>query len=40
MLVKTSTEYEIVSTTDKEPVAKVAWEIAKKKYLENTGQMF
>lgn len=40
VLVKGATEYDVVSSYDKEPVAKVAWELAKKKYLEKTGQMF
>jgi Domain of unknown function (DUF1995) len=40
VLVKGSTEYDVVSVSDKEPEAKVAWQIAKKNFLERTGQMF
>ena len=40
VLVKGTTEYEVVSVSDAEPPAKDAWNIAKKNYLERTGQMF
>lgn len=40
VLVRGATEYDIVSSYDKEPEAKVAWGLAKKKFLEKTGQMF
>ena len=40
VLVKGSNAYDVVSVTDVEPEAKVAWNIAKKSFLERTGQMF
>ena len=40
VLVKGTTEYDVVSVSDAEPQAKVAWNIAKKSFLERTGQMF
>jgi hypothetical protein len=33
-------EYDVISESEKEPEAKVAWNMAKKSYLEKTGQMF
>jgi hypothetical protein len=40
ILVKGTSEYEVISESEKEPEAKVAWNMAKKSYLEKTGQMF
>lgn len=40
IFVKGDKEYNSISISDTEPEPKVAWNLAKKKYLEYTGQMF